>query len=69
MTAILELRSGDSRARVAPALGGRITAAELAHPDGSPPYTVRWLNDDHESVVFPGPDARVEAAGSAGSQT
>jgi Domain of unknown function (DUF1918) len=34
----------------------------VAHPDGSPPYTVRWLNDDHESVVFPGPTARVEAA-------
>ena len=41
----------------------------VAHPDGSPPYGVRWLNDDHESVVFPGPTARVEAGGSAGSQT
>ncbi|MEU5864348.1 MULTISPECIES: DUF1918 domain-containing protein [unclassified Nonomuraea] len=32
---------------------------EVAHADGSPPYLVRWLDDDHESLVFPGPDARV----------
>ena len=30
------------------------------HTDGSPPYWVRWLGDDHRSLVFPGPDARVE---------
>jgi hypothetical protein len=41
----------------------------VAHPDGSPPFVVRWLHDDHESVVFPGPTARVEAAESAGTQT
>jgi hypothetical protein len=28
--------------------------------DGAPPYLVRWLSDDHESLVFPGPDAHVE---------
>jgi hypothetical protein len=27
--------------------------------DGQPPYRVRWTTDDHISVVFPGPDARV----------
>jgi hypothetical protein len=32
---------------------------EIRHRDGSPPYLVRWLADDHESLVFPGPDARV----------
>ena len=32
----------------------------VEHTDGTPPYTVRWLDDDHESLVFPGPDARVE---------
>ena len=41
----------------------------VAHPDGSPPYVVRWLADNHESVVFPGPTARVETAESAGNQT
>jgi hypothetical protein len=33
----------------------------LAHPDGSPPYWVRWVEDDHESLFFPGPDGRVAA--------
>ncbi len=33
---------------------------ELRGAGGEPPYLVRWLNDDHESLVFPGPDARVE---------
>jgi len=36
---------------------------ELRHPDGSPPYMVRWLDDGHEALIFPGPDARVEPAG------
>lgn len=34
---------------------------EVRHPDGTPPYVVRWLNDGREVLVFPGPDARVEA--------
>jgi hypothetical protein len=32
----------------------------LVHQDGTPPYRVRWVDDDHESLVFPGPDARIE---------
>ncbi|WP_440071953.1 DUF1918 domain-containing protein [Streptosporangium sp. OZ121] len=32
---------------------------ELRHEDGSPPYVVRWEGDEHESLVFPGPDAHV----------
>ncbi|WP_329260964.1 MULTISPECIES: DUF1918 domain-containing protein [Actinoallomurus] len=32
----------------------------LRHADGTPPYVVRWLDDDHESLVFPGPTARIE---------
>jgi hypothetical protein len=31
---------------------------EVPHPDGSPPYRVRWL-DGHEALIFPGPDGRV----------
>jgi hypothetical protein len=31
---------------------------EVSHPDGSPPYRVRWL-DGHEALVFPGPDSRI----------
>lgn len=37
---------------------GRITAVE--HQDGTPPYRVHWTDTDHEALVFPGPDARVE---------
>lgn len=33
----------------------------LRHDDGTPPYVVRWLDTGHEALVFPGPDARVEA--------
>ena len=34
----------------------------LSTHDGEPPYTVRWLDDGRESVVFPGPDAQVVSA-------
>ena len=37
---------------------GVITA--LRHQDGTPPYEVRWLDNDHEALVFPGPEAHVE---------
>lgn len=33
---------------------------EVRREDGSPPYLVRWLDDGHEGLVFPGPDARIE---------
>ncbi|MGA3155247.1 MAG: DUF1918 domain-containing protein [Streptosporangiaceae bacterium] len=29
-------------------------------PDGSPPYRVYWLAGDYESMIVPGPGARVE---------
>lgn len=35
---------------------------EVHSPDGAPPYVVRWLADDHETTVFPGPDAIVVTA-------
>ncbi|MFJ7912348.1 DUF1918 domain-containing protein [Kitasatospora sp. NPDC096204] len=31
----------------------------LHHPDGSPPYDVRWSDDDRVTEYFPGPDARI----------
>jgi len=34
---------------------------ELRHADGTPPYLVRWLDDGHEGLVFPGPDTTIEA--------
>jgi hypothetical protein len=35
---------------------------EVHHDDGSPPYVVHWLDNDHEALVFPGPDATVVTA-------
>ncbi len=35
----------------------------LQHPDGSPPYVVRWLADGHVALVSPGPYARIVPAG------
>lgn len=32
----------------------------VSHPDGTPPYTVRWLDNGHEALVFPGSEAHVE---------
>ncbi|WP_433293989.1 DUF1918 domain-containing protein [Actinoplanes sp. CA-030573] len=47
---------------------GVVTA--LRNPDGTPPYEVRWLDNGHVGLIFPGPEAHVvhdgEPAGSAG---
>ena len=40
----------------------RARIVEVSHADGTPPYRVRWTDTEHETVVFPGPDARVEPA-------
>jgi hypothetical protein len=32
---------------------------EVQGPDGDPPFLVRWEGGERESLVFPGPDARV----------
>ena len=37
---------------------------EVRASDGSPPYVVRWLDNDHLATVFPGPVAVVVTAGS-----
>jgi hypothetical protein len=31
-------------------------------PNGGPPYQVRWTDDGHEGLFFPGSDALVEKA-------
>jgi hypothetical protein len=35
---------------------------EVHTSDGSPPYVVRWLDNDHLATVFPGADAVVVTA-------
>ena len=32
---------------------------EVHSADGSPPYVVRWIANDHVATVFPGPDALI----------
>jgi Domain of unknown function (DUF1918) len=32
-------------------------------PDGTPPFLVRWQDNGHEGLVFPGPDAHIAAPG------
>jgi hypothetical protein len=36
---------------------------EVHGPEGSPPFVVRWSDNGHESLFFPGPDATVEHFG------
>lgn len=33
---------------------------EVRGPDGAPPYVVRWEDDGHESLFFPGSDTVIE---------
>jgi len=47
-----------------PVRDGRIV--EVRHADGSPPYLVEWADNPQQVLVFPGPDAHVQAAGAAG---
>lgn len=43
-----------------PVRDGRIV--EVRHTDGTPPYLVKWSDLEQPALVFPGPDAHVEAA-------
>jgi len=36
---------------------------EVQGHDGKPPYLVRWSDDGHIGLVFPGPDALIERLG------
>lgn len=39
---------------------------EVHSADGTPPYVVRWTDNEHEAIVFPGPDAHIEASATTG---
>lgn len=41
-----------------PDKGAQILAVQ--GPDGEPPFRVRWEDDGHEALFFPGSDAVVE---------
>ena len=40
----------------------RAEILEVRGADGASPYLVRWSEDGHESLFFPGPDCHVEPA-------
>lgn len=47
-------------------VGDRDRAAEILEvrgDDGGPPYLVRWADDGHESLFFPGSDAFIQHLG------
>ena len=44
-----------------PAAHGEIL--EVHGRDGDPPFLVRWAENGHEALVFPGSDARVVSPG------
>lgn len=50
---VLESHSGSPR-RVA-------VITDLLRHDGSPPYWVKWLDNEREGLYYPGPDCRIEA--------
>lgn len=33
---------------------------EVHGAEGEPPYVVKWLDDEHTGLIFPGADAHVE---------
>ncbi|HEY4992524.1 MAG TPA: DUF1918 domain-containing protein [Nakamurella sp.] len=45
--------------------GRRGVVLDVEGPDGAPPFLVRWDDNGHEGLVFPGPDAHIVAAGAA----
>lgn len=36
---------------------------EVRGEDGAPPYRVRWDEDGHTTLLFPGPDCSIEPVG------
>ncbi|WP_412734985.1 DUF1918 domain-containing protein [Krasilnikovia sp. MM14-A1259] len=34
----------------------------VGHPDGSPPYEVRWQDSGRTTLIFPGPEAHITPA-------
>ena len=58
-----ELHAAPGDQLVVRSLHGPVRDAEIIevrHADGTPPYLVRWSDDGHEALVFPGADAFVQ---------
>lgn len=58
----MQAKAGDWLVIESAKLGGRRREGQIVDVrgvDGAPPYQVRWLDDDHVTLCFPGPDAHV----------
>jgi hypothetical protein len=66
----MQAKIGDRIVIRHPQLGGSPRDGEILEtrgPNGTPPFVVRWDDDGHEALVFPGPDAQVQHLGRAES--
>ncbi len=41
---------------------------EVRGKDGAPPYLVRWADNGHESLTYPGPDAHIQHVENGGGE-
>jgi hypothetical protein len=60
----MKARTGDRLVIRGHVVGERERTAEVVAvqgPAGTPPYLVRWIDDGHESLIYPGSDALIEA--------
>lgn len=63
----MHAKNGDRIVIRHPRLGGTPRDGEILEtrgPNGTPPYVVRWEDNGHEALVFPGPDAEIQHLGS-----
>jgi len=42
---------------------------DVAHPDGSPPYRVRWEDTGDTTLIFPGAEAHLQDPGHTGGSS
>ena len=53
-------------------VGGHVregVVVELRHPGGEPPFVVEWSDTGERTLVFPGPDARIESSSGTSAST
>ncbi len=58
----MKAKAGDRLVVLSHHLGERVMEGEILEvhgADGEAPFLVRWEDDGHEALIFPGPDARV----------
>jgi len=62
----MHAKAGDRLVIQGHRVGEHEKAAEILEvhgENGEPPYLVRWADDGHEGLIFPGSDATVERRG------